>query len=233
MLGEIPKVANPAVMRLLGKLEADENSCDQEMRSFQRERFVLPVQLSTPDKEFQVEAFSRNLTVMGANLITPQPFSRGEKMNLEFNLHELQSKHIVECCWSRRFGKAYWSSGWKFISEQVDMDSVRKADAIFEWEKRTTVRKQYAIPVVIHQDGQKPQVHGFTRNISGSGTCLVTNHEIPEKSCMLQFIRSDGERCDVVAESTWSKKYSERHWMMGWNFPGPDGDAKPDEAKLD
>ena len=234
MLGKLSRFASPEIEHLLKKLEADETTYDNEMRSLDREKLVLPVELSTTDGELEVHAFSRNLSPGGTSLITPQPFSHGENMNLVLNLHNLLSRHTAECCWSQRFGQAYWTSGWKFTGKKVDMDAVKEADGMIGWDSRVTEREKYAVPVIIHQKGQKPRVHSFTRNMSGDGACLVASHEIPEKAfCMLEFVRSDGERCDIIAECIWSKKYGKKHWMTGWQFPRLDRIAKFHEACFD
>ncbi len=234
MLGKLSRFASPEIEHLLRKLEADENSYDAEMRSLDREKLVIPVELSTHDGEFKVLSFSRNISKRGVCLITPQPFTAGTVMNVELNLDSLLSRHTAECRWSQKFGDAYWTSGWKLTSKELDIAAIKGADSLIGWDKRSTERKPHAVPVIIHQKGEQQRIHAFSRNMSGGGVNLVASQEVPEKTfCKLQFVRNDGERCDFIAECIWSKKYGKNHWMMGWQFPELDEIAKFHAACFD
>ena len=141
-------------------------------------------------------------------------------MNLELNLDNLLWKHAAECRWNKKFGSEYWISGWLLNDGQLDVDVIRDAEMMIECNTRSAKREKYAVPVIVHQKRDLPRVHAFTRNLSGDGVDLISNQDVPVNSfCKLDFVRSNGEECKMIAECVWSKKYGKEHWMTGWEFP--------------
>lgn len=235
MLGKLSRFANPEIEHLLKKLQADEESYDAELRSLDREKIVFPVNLITLDHEIVIESFSRSVSLEGLGLITPQPFSEGTKMNIEVQLHSGKFCCQSECRWGSQFGETFWSSGWQFEPGfELDFRMITDSEARVGFDARCTEREKYAIPVVIHQKGKLPRLNGFTRNMSGDGVNLVANQQVQVNSfCMLEFVRNGGERCDIIAECVWVKKYGESHWMTGWRFPRLERVAKFHSACFD
>ena len=235
MLGKLSCFANPEIERLLKKLQADENGYDAELRSLDREKLVFPVQLTSLSGESKVDAFSRDLSNGGVGLITSQSFDAGTRMNIQLQFPDATHTCQARCCWGSKFGESFWSSGWEFVFDnQLDMDSIKNADAGIFYDARTTVREKFAVPVVLHQKGKQSQIHGFTKNISGDGANLIMGQQIVEKTwCMLEFVRSDGQSCNIVAESIWSREYGDSNWMAGWKFPRLERIAKFHAAYFD
>ncbi|QEG23336.1 PilZ domain-containing protein [Mariniblastus fucicola] len=219
MLGNLSQFVSPSIEQLLSKLQADEDNYELELRTLGREKLVLPVQLTTPDGEFELHAFSRNVSQGGIGLIAPQPFSPNSVMRLTLNMRTGKTIHVVECRWCETFGQTYWTSGWELKSKALDVQTVLNAEAVFDSEVRSSEREKYAIPVVVHQPGERPKVHAFTRNMSGDGVNLVANKPVCcNEKCTLEFVRNDGERSGIVAECIWLQEYGADCWMSGWQF---------------
>ena len=227
MLGNLSRFAGPEIERLLNKLQADEKNYNAELRSLDREKMVLPIQLSASDVEFSVQAFSRNISPGGVNLITPRPFTAGSLATMDVSFRESSMKYVAECRWCGKFGGSYWTSGWQLKSGEFDVEAIRADEALMKWDVRSAKREKFAIPVVVHQKGKLPEFHAFTRNMSGEGVNLVATERVPENSfCMLEFSSNGGEQCDIVGECMWSKQYGSSHWLMGFQFPRLDRVAK-------
>ena len=226
MLGNLSGFASPAIERLLKKLIADENNFNSEMRSLDREKLVLPIQLSTDDGR-EVQAFSRDVSEGGFGLITPQPFEQGDVAKAKVCFSDSAMEYLAECRWCAGFSDRYWTSGWQLKSGELEVDSIKSNEALMKWDVRTAEREKFAIPVVVHQKGKLPQFHAFTRNMSGEGVNLVSNERVPENSfCLLEFGRNDAEQCEIIAQCVWSKQYGSSHWLMGFQFPRLDRVAK-------
>ena len=221
MLTKLTRFANTEIEQLLKNLHADEENYSADLRSLNREKLVFPVKLTTLDKEFSVHAFSRDVSQDGLGLITPQPFSAGEKMDVQLYLHSGLRTIRSECRWSKKFGDSFWACGWQLCSDvNLDVAAIKELGASVVYDARTLDRDKFAMPAVVHQKGKLPRVQGFTRNISDDGVNIVSSEQVRENSfCLLEFIRSGGERCEMVAECKWSKKYGDSHWMTGWQFP--------------
>lgn len=235
MLGKLSCGANSEIGRLLKKLQADEDNFDAELRSLDREKYVFPVQLNSLNGETKVDAFSRDLSSSGLGLITRQRFDAGTRMEIQLQLPDAAHTCRARCCWSSKFGESFWSSGWEVeAGDQLDMDSIKNADARFVYDARSTEREKFSVPVIVQQKGMQPQVHGFTMNMSGGGASLIVGQKIREKTwCMLGFIRGDSPSCSVVAECIWSREYGNSNWMVGWKFPRLDRIAKFHTACFD
>jgi len=235
MMGKLSSFASPEIELLLNKLQADEDNYTAELRSLDREKMVLPVQLITPDAEFAIQAFSRNISPGGVGLITPQPFSAGTEMFVELQFQNGKLPYRATCKWCTKFSAMYWTSGWELDSGvELNVAGVKALDATVEDDIRATDREKYAIPLVIHQKGNQSRIHGFTRNMSGEGVNLIAREGVALNShCMLEFIRKEGERCSLIAECVWVKKFGESHWMTGWKFPRLEKDAQDHAASFD
>ncbi len=220
MLDQFTRFASPRIQRVLEKLRLDEECYNSELRTSEREKLVFPVRMSTPDGTTALDAFSRDASSNGLGLIAPQPFSPGARMNFELQLGDSKPRVQMECAWCGKFGDAFWSSGWKLTEGQIDVGSIAASEEVTGYDFRERERERFAIPVVVHQKGQRPRIFGFTRNLSGEGVNLIVDKPVAAASfCMLEFIRIDGERCDIVAECVWAKEYGDRHWTTGWKFP--------------
>jgi len=143
MLGKLYRFASPEIERLLKKLEADESNYENELRSLDREKLVVPVTVSSFDNDLEVRAFSKNISSGGLCLTTLQPFAVGAEMNVELDLHNLLSKHTAECRWAHKYGKEYWTSGWMIKSEQLNVTEIKEVDTLIQWENRLTERERY------------------------------------------------------------------------------------------
>lgn len=100
------------------------------------------------------------------------------------------------------------------------IQQVKLADSIYETENRLSKRTKVVIPVSLF-DFEGSVAHGFSRNISETGICLVTNEPVePYTTSELRLCRSDGEITMVRAESVWSKAFGCAHCISGWRFLG-------------
>jgi hypothetical protein len=109
-------------------------------------------------------------------------------------------------------------SGWE-LNNHLDFSSIQEMDGRVDWESRAMPRKKVAVPVVVHQKKDKPKLNAFTRNMSGVGVCLVAAEAVEVGSfCLLEIVRCDGERIELVAKCIWGKPFGE-YYMCGWEFP--------------
>jgi hypothetical protein len=227
MLGKLSRFASPEVERLLKDLQADEDNYNQELRTLQRDKIVFPVNLTSPEGDFESYAFARDVSSEGVGLITQFPVYQATQMYLKLNVPNHPTKYLAECRWNRKFGDTFWTSGWLLNEDRFDVELIRQSDATVEWDVRSTEREKFAVPVVIHQKGTQPKIQAFTRNLSGDGVNLVSQQEVQVSSfCKLQFVRIGGERFDVIGKCVWTHKYGEDYWLTGWQFPRLDRIAK-------
>lgn len=221
MLNSLTRFASAEIEDLIRSLQDQEESYSAELRSRDREKVVFPVKLTTLDKEFAIHAFCRDASPSGLGLITPQPFSAGDAMDVHLYLRSANQTVRAQCCWSSKFGESFWASGWQLNADvTLDIQAIKETDATVVYDARSLDRKKFAMPVVIRQKGKHPRVHGFTRNISGEGVNIVSSQPIKKNSfCLLEFVRDSGQRCEAVAECVWTMRYGDSHWMSGWQFP--------------
>lgn len=86
-----------------------------EMRSVHRENLVVPVTMIFKDGR-QQEAFSRNISPAGVCLISNEPVTENQLVELEiYRLHGRKDRIIAEARWCKPFGQEYFMSGWKFV----------------------------------------------------------------------------------------------------------------------
>lgn len=108
--------SNPDVERLIKQIDIEHSRYERDLRSIQREKIVLPVEMKFMNGDPDVFAITRNLSPAGVCIIANEPF--GERMLSKMRLHRLndsKSEIIAECKWCRPFGTGFWMSGWQFL----------------------------------------------------------------------------------------------------------------------
>ncbi len=107
---------NPYVERLLKEVQLENSRFDRELRAVKRERIVLPVVLKFLDDSEEICAFTRDLSVSGACLITNRQIEEKTVSVIRiYRLKKEESEVISEARWCRPFGPNFWISGWQFI----------------------------------------------------------------------------------------------------------------------
>ena len=98
------------------------------------------------------------------------------------------------------------------------IEQVKAEDARYTSETRTAEREPIMIPVVIScKNGDV--IHGFSRNISAQGICLVTTEPLAEGTQVHMLLsRSDGNISEVTAHCRWSQAFGAAHCISGWKF---------------
>ena len=221
MLSTLTRFASAEIENLIKDLQTVEENYNSELRSRDREKLVIPIELSTFDKEFSLSAFSRDISSNGLGVITSQPFSAGSQMAIQMHLQGGGNKVRCQCRWNTAFGESFWASGWE-LSEggNLDVQAIKDQVPSVRYDARSADRKRFSIPVVVRQKGKLPKINGFTRNISGEGVNIISSRPIRENSfCLIEFIRNNGERCEAIAKCVWTRKFGDSHWTTGWQFP--------------
>lgn len=86
-----------------------------EMRSVHRENLVVPVTIVFKDGG-QQPAFSRNISPAGICLISDEPVTANQTLELEiYRINGKSNRIIAEVRWCKPFGQEYFMSGWKFM----------------------------------------------------------------------------------------------------------------------
>ena len=210
--------AEQQVAEVLTKILDDEKQFVSEKRSDYRELLFVPAQVSQPEFESSVRGFTRDVSTHGVCLIMPQPFRQGAEAEINLVGQTSQTSNFAKCCWSSKFGDAYWVSGWR-LTEGIPVGRLLKEDRSVESEQRNNDRLQAAVPVGIHLPGNTSRVPGFTRNLSESGLCLISKVETPPNQVAdLEIMRLNGESGRIEGRCMWVKQYGEDYWVSGWQF---------------
>ena len=107
---------SPEIEHLIKEVvKEDSRYVRSEMRSVHRENLVVPVTMIFKDG-LQQEAFSRNISPAGVCLISREPVTGNETVELEiYRLNGKKQQIIAEARWCKPFGPEYFMSGWKFV----------------------------------------------------------------------------------------------------------------------
>ena len=206
------------VSEVLTKILDNEKQFVSEKRSDYRELLFVPVRVSQPEFESSLRGFTRDVSTHGVCLIMPQPFRQGTEAQINLFGQSSQMSSLAKCCWSSKFGDAYWVSGWR-LNEAVPVGRFLKEDRPVELELRSSDRLKTAVPVGIHLPGNTSRVPGFTRNLSQSGLCLISKVETqPNQVADLEIMRLNGESGRIEGRCIWVKQYGEDYWVSGWQF---------------
>ena len=88
-----------------------------ERRTEPRQPFVRPISIHV-GQESAVRAFSKNMSQQGIGVVVPQLWDVGTLATLR--IHSLTSRPVYLRCelrWCDPYGKDWYLSGWKFLSE--------------------------------------------------------------------------------------------------------------------
>ncbi len=217
----LTRYTSPVIQRILMEIEEGEQQFDNELRGSDRMDAVLPVQVSA-GREAICTAFSKDVSESGICIIAPQPFHQHDETRLKICGLRYQTPHMLAtCCWAKPFNDCYWVSGWELDKASIDLQKVEDEEVRLGIDHRRIDRRRLALPVVVYQKNVRRKVHGFSRNISSGGVCLITNGPLKKSEyCLLEFIQSaKNERSEVTAECLWSTQIGPTYWISGWQFP--------------
>ena len=85
-------------------------------------------------------------------------------------------------------------------------------------EMRSRHRENLVVPVaMVFKDGKR--LHGFTRNISPVGVCIIGKEPLAENQVVeLEIYRLNAKPTTISAEVRWCKPFGEDFFMSGWKF---------------
>ena len=221
MLSKLTRFASPSVQKLVEEILNSEYDVVKDNRKYDRKKISLPISISSLDGEDHEIAFSRDLSGKGICLISPSAFERETKSTLSVDFGDAngQLKELTGTCrWSLPCGERYSISCWQ-IEGSLDVDRIAEWDSFVHRDHRNNERIPVALPVAIHQKNDQATLQAFTRNISGTGACLVCVWPTtPGEFCLLDIVRGDGQTEEIVAECVWSRSFG-NCFMSGWEFP--------------
>ena len=108
--------ASPDIQRVVDQIVKEDTRFTKELRTVHREPILLPVRFKMQGTDDFVAAFSRNLSALGACLVTDTPVPERTTATLEFyRLNEKVSTIVAESRWCRTYGPIFYMSGWQFV----------------------------------------------------------------------------------------------------------------------
>lgn len=108
-----------------------------------------------------------------------------------------------------------------FVNPFVErlMSQVTLEQSRFERDLRASKREKIVLPVFVVTETDSTEVHGFTRNLSTTGACIVANYSFVEKEkALIELYRLNGESSNIVSECRWVKEFGPNFWVSGWQF---------------
>jgi len=98
-----------------------------DSRSTEREKYAIPVVIHQKGTQPKIQAFTRNMSGDGVNLVAQHQISVASFCKLEFirnggDRFEL----IAKCIWTHQYGDDYWLTGWQFPR----LDRIAKLHAV-------------------------------------------------------------------------------------------------------
>lgn len=98
----------------------------QERRSVHREFLVRPVLLELRETGTSLEGFTRNISFMGASIVTRQPILPKTLASIQvYRLNSSPTVFLAECRWTSPFGEDWNVTGWHFLN--VDPPKARRS----------------------------------------------------------------------------------------------------------
>ena len=97
-------------------------------------------------------------------------------------------------------------------------------NARFERELRSAHRESLVCPVNIvipaYADNEAETVHGFSRNISVTGVCVLSESDIcvGQRAVLEVYRLNSTDASRVRAECRWSKPFGHQFYASGWQF---------------
>ncbi len=89
----------------------------------------------------------------------------------------------------------------------------------FERELRSVQREKIVLPLSMKFLNGEEEIHGFTRNLSAAGACIICQRYFEERTlCKLMIHRLKKSESEVIAECRWCKEFGPDFWMSGWQF---------------
>lgn len=97
------------------------------------------------------------------------------------------------------------------------IEKTKAVDSQYDADNRFKVREKLVIPLDVRV-GQKV-LHGFSRNLSPAGACIVTHEPIEVGiEAHLQMCQPDGTIQVVKARCRWTRAFGAAHCISGWQF---------------
>lgn len=204
---------------VLSKILDDEKKIHSEKRSDTRQLLCVPVQVYEERFDSTLNGFTRDISTQGVCLIMRQPFRVGAKATISVFGKNTKKTNSAKCCWSSKFGSAYWVSGWQLINGNCPVGRLLKDDRLVEPNQRDSDRMNVALPVNIFIPGNTTHIPGFTRNLSKSGICLMSKAETKAgQKANLEIMQLSGETGRFESHCMWAEQYDDENWVSGWKF---------------
>lgn len=90
----------------------------------------------------------------------------------------------------------------------------------FDRNLRSVPREKLVLPVALRLNNCTTYVHGFTRNLSPNGMCVISDRPFRQDShCRVVIHRLDSENeNELLAQCRWCKPFGVGYWVTGWQF---------------
>lgn len=99
------------------------------------------------------------------------------------------------------------------------MSEVTLEQSRYERDLRTAKREKIVLPVFVVTDNDGTEVHGFTRNLSTTGACIVANHSfVAKEKALIELYRLNGETSNLISECRWVREFGPNFYVSGWQF---------------
>ena len=108
-------------------------------------------------------------------------------------------------------------SASKIVSQIVS--EIQNENLNCRLQKRSTIREKIVIPVLVCDEFGN-EVSGFTRDLSVTGVCLITNREFHVADhWTIDLYRLDGNSNAILSKCRWTQSFGDSFWLSGWQFP--------------
>ena len=99
------------------------------------------------------------------------------------------------------------------------MSDVTLEQARFERDLRASKREKIVLPVFVITESDSTEVHGFTRNLSATGACIIANHSFERgEKALVELYRLNGDTSELLSECRWVKEFGANFYVSGWQF---------------
>lgn len=99
------------------------------------------------------------------------------------------------------------------------MSDVSLENSRFERDLRASKREKIILPVFVTTEPDSTEVHGFTRNLSATGACIIANHSfVRSEKALIELYRLNGDTSKLISECRWVKLFGPNFYVSGWQF---------------
>ena len=109
----------------------------------------------------------------------------------------------------------------QFVAPDVNrfVEQVKTEDARFDRELRSQHREKIVLSVTVKFLNGDEAVDCFSRNLSGSGACLLSSQPFTvDSQCVLKIHHIGNKDSNVIAIAKWSRPFGNDNFISGWQF---------------